>query len=156
MMSFWGNRSLMCISVELWQKTSTHILFVETFSKPIVNESCANVAENSNAGLNIITKMMRNGVEKSEALSVAQVSFIYLHLIFIKMSVMCDLMLVDFRLTVDTPLTFSWITVAPFIKHGLTLVLGWISNYIHYNVWVKILLIHSQISTVLPWKFRNG
>ena len=27
---------------------------------------------------------------------------------------------------------------SPFYQHGLTLILAWISNYIHYNVWDEI------------------
>ena len=29
-------------------------------------------------------------------------------------------------------------TCGPFYEHGLTLILAWISNYTHYNVWGEI------------------
>ena len=38
---------------------------------------------------------------------------------------------------------------------GIIVIPTWISNYIHYKVWVK-LLIHSQTPTVQPLKFGNG
>ena len=42
-------------------------------------------------------------------------------------------------------------TKGPFYWHGIILIPAWISNYIHYKVWVKLLL-HSRTSTVQPWK----
>ena len=38
---------------------------------------------------------------------------------------------------------YSRHTSGPFCQHGLTLILAWISNYIHYKVWYK-LRVHSQ------------
>ena len=58
--------------------------------------------------------MMQNGVDKSEALSVGQVPFINSQLVFTNMGSIDALVLVDFRLSAETPLTFSWTTVAPF------------------------------------------
>ena len=88
-----------------------HTFFFETFSKSIVNESCADATEKNNARLNIIAYMIQNGVDKSEPFSVCQVLFIYLHLVSTSRSISA-LMLVDFWLSADTPLIFSWITVA--------------------------------------------
>ena len=41
------------------------------------------------------------------------------------------------------------------IFHGMYSIPAWISNYIHYIVWMK-LIVHFQISMVQPLKFGNG
>ena len=46
-------------------------------------------------------------------------------------------------------------TRGPFYWHGSTLLPAWISNYIHYNVWMKS-LIHSQTSTTWVWKRKSN
>ena len=126
-----------------------HIFFFETFSKSMVDESCADVAEKNNASLNIIANMMQNGVDKSEPLSVCQVLFIYLHLVSTSRSI-STLMLVDFWLSADTPLTFSLITVALLLAWFN----AWTCNYIHHNVSVEIAypLPNFNVSTVEVWE----
>ena len=50
--------------------------------------------------------------------------------------------------------SFSQFFWDPFNSNGLTLITAWIINYIHYKVWME-LLIHSQTSTVQLLKFGN-
>ena len=54
--------------------------------------------------------------------------------------------------SVMPPSVNAW---SPVYKHVLTFIQAWISNYIHYKEWDK-LLIHSQFSAVEPLKFMNG
>ena len=118
----------------------------------MVNESCAaDVAEKNNARLNMIANMMKNGVDKPEPLSVCRVLFIYLHLVSTSRSISA-LMLVDFWLSADTPLTFSWITVALL----LTWFNAWTINYINHNVSVEIAypLSNFNVSTVIVSNFN--
>ena len=46
---------------------------------------------------------------------------------------------------------YVYIIMGPFHWHGLTLIPGWASNYIHYKMWSE-LLIHAAIWTVEAMK----
>ena len=48
-----------------------------------------------------------------------------------------------------------WNTITPVsvLSAGLALILSWMNDSIHHNVWVKSL--HSQTSTTQPFKFGN-